>query len=81
VQESDREFLAIGVPVRDVHARTVAGLQVCGPQRRMEEVMDETIKQAIAAAQVISAALGGPGRRPPTAPSPDTRSVTGKAGA
>lgn len=81
VQESDREFLGIGVPINDVHARTVAGLQVCGPQRRMEEAMDETIKQAIAAAQVISAALGGSGSRPPTAPT-ETRAVgTGTAGA
>lgn len=81
VQESDREFLAVGVPVRDAHARTVAGLQVCGPQRRMEEAMDETIRQSIAAAQVISAALGGTDGRPPTLPSDGRRVGTGKAGA
>lgn len=58
VQESDRDLLTIGAPVRDVEARIIAGLQVCGPLARMEESMDTATTQVLSAAGEIAAALG-----------------------
>lgn len=59
-EELESGLTAVAVPVRDVHGRIIAALNVGGPRFRFLEHTDEAARHLLAAAAELSAALGAP---------------------
>jgi DNA-binding IclR family transcriptional regulator len=68
INEFDEDLTAVAAPVRDVHGRIVAALNVSAPSYRLRDSADAAGRHVSRAAAYLSRALSAPPAAHPTGP-------------